>query len=154
MTWKHLRENNYLCFLGITFFFIGLIDIMHMLSFKGMGIFKGDRGFRFDKLSAAAGKKKLLSSAEETLVRRGPQTRLAGQGTLPFDSGDVEDQNALIFTETFKGKGKKHRDQDEDPAGHRPPNRRAAAQVRADHRRRKGATAKRRQLLRDCSGRR
>lgn len=41
MTWKHLRENNYLCFLGITFFFIGLMDIMHMLSFKGMGIFKG-----------------------------------------------------------------------------------------------------------------
>ena len=63
----------------------------------------GDRGFRFDKLSAATGKKKLLSSAEETLVEEA--RKLGWQGkTLPFDSGDVEDQNALIFTESFKGK--------------------------------------------------
>lgn len=63
----------------------------------------GDRGFRFDKLSAATGKKKLLSSTEEALVEEA--RKLGWQGkTLPFDSGDVEDQNALIFTESFKGK--------------------------------------------------
>ena len=63
----------------------------------------GEHGFRFDKLTAATGKKKLLSSAEEALVEEA--RKLGWQGkTLPFDSGDVEDQNALIFTETFKGK--------------------------------------------------
>jgi len=30
--------------------------------------------------------------------------RLGWQGkALPFDEGDIEDQNALVFVETFKG---------------------------------------------------
>ena len=63
----------------------------------------GDQDFRFDKLTTSRGKKKLLSSAEEDLVE--DARKLGWQGkTLPFDSGDVEDQNALIFTETFKRK--------------------------------------------------
>lgn len=38
--WSHLEKNNYLSFLGIAFFFVGLIDLMHMLCFKGMQIFR------------------------------------------------------------------------------------------------------------------
>ena len=37
--WQHLENNNYLCFLGIAFFFTGLIDVLHLLAFTGMSIF-------------------------------------------------------------------------------------------------------------------
>ncbi|WP_378955250.1 MASE3 domain-containing protein [Pelosinus sp. sgz500959] len=39
--WKQLDNNNYLSFLGIAFFFIGLTDTLHMLAYKGMPIFYG-----------------------------------------------------------------------------------------------------------------
>jgi|GEM_PF-1201933 len=38
--WSQLH-NNYLCFLGIAFFFVGTIDLIHMLTYKGMQIFSG-----------------------------------------------------------------------------------------------------------------
>lgn len=37
--WKHLEHNNYISFLGIAFFFIGFIDLIHTLAYKGMPIF-------------------------------------------------------------------------------------------------------------------
>ncbi len=61
------------------------------------------KGFRFSSLQSKPGIKKLLKQADEKIID--DAGKLGWQGkTLPFDSGDVEDQNALIFTETFKGK--------------------------------------------------
>jgi len=37
--WRYLVDNNCLCFLGITFFFVGVIDGVHMLGYGGMGVF-------------------------------------------------------------------------------------------------------------------
>jgi len=34
-------DNNYLLFLGIGYFFVGLVDTIHTLSYKGMGVFPG-----------------------------------------------------------------------------------------------------------------
>jgi len=34
-------DNNYLMFIGIAYLFIGLLDMVHMLSYKGMGVFQG-----------------------------------------------------------------------------------------------------------------
>lgn len=34
-------ENNYLLFLGIAYLFVGSIDLLHTLSYKGMGVFPG-----------------------------------------------------------------------------------------------------------------
>lgn len=39
--WRNLENNNYICFLGIAFFFNGVIDLLHMLAYEGMPIFKG-----------------------------------------------------------------------------------------------------------------
>jgi len=36
---RHYLGNNYLHFLGIGFFFIGSIDLVHTLAYKGMGVF-------------------------------------------------------------------------------------------------------------------
>lgn len=38
--WRYLENNNYLRFLGIAFFFNGFIDLVHMLAYQGMPIFK------------------------------------------------------------------------------------------------------------------
>lgn len=37
--WQNLENNNYICFLGVAFFFNGLIDLLHMMSYQGMPIF-------------------------------------------------------------------------------------------------------------------
>jgi len=36
---RHIIDNNYLIFLGIAYLFIGFIDIIHTLSYAGMGAF-------------------------------------------------------------------------------------------------------------------
>ncbi|MEI8130885.1 MAG: GGDEF domain-containing protein [Leptolinea sp.] len=36
---KHHIENDYLLFLGIVFLFIGSLDLIHTLAYKGMGVF-------------------------------------------------------------------------------------------------------------------
>ena len=43
ITWNSRRflDNNYMLFLGISFLFITIIDGLHMLSYKGMGVFQG-----------------------------------------------------------------------------------------------------------------
>ena len=38
---RHLTTNNYVLFLSIAFLFAGLIDFVHALAYKGMGIFGG-----------------------------------------------------------------------------------------------------------------
>jgi PAS domain S-box-containing protein len=38
---RHLTKNNYVLFLSIAFLFAGLIDFVHTLTYKGMGIFRG-----------------------------------------------------------------------------------------------------------------
>jgi diguanylate cyclase (GGDEF)-like protein/PAS domain S-box-containing protein len=38
---RQLTRNNYVLFLGIAFLFAGLIDFVHTLAYKGMGIFRG-----------------------------------------------------------------------------------------------------------------
>lgn len=38
---RHVLENNYLLCLGIAYLFIGLLDLVHTLAYKGMGVFIG-----------------------------------------------------------------------------------------------------------------
>ena len=43
VAWNSRRflDNNYLLFLGVAYLFIGGIDLIHTLAYKGMGIFQG-----------------------------------------------------------------------------------------------------------------
>lgn len=38
---RHFHENNYLLFIGIAYLFVGSIDLVHTLAYKGMGVFRG-----------------------------------------------------------------------------------------------------------------
>jgi len=38
---RRLQVNNYVLFIGISFLFITIIDILHTLAYKGMGVFPG-----------------------------------------------------------------------------------------------------------------
>ena len=44
ITWHSRRflDNNYLLFLGIAYLFVGAIDVVHTLAYKGMGVFQGN----------------------------------------------------------------------------------------------------------------
>jgi putative nucleotidyltransferase with HDIG domain len=39
---RHFLTNNYLLFLGLSSPFVGLFDLLHMLAYKGMGVFQGN----------------------------------------------------------------------------------------------------------------
>ena len=43
ITWNSRRflDNNYLLFIGIVFLFVGGLDLIHTLAYKGMGVFQG-----------------------------------------------------------------------------------------------------------------
>jgi PAS domain S-box-containing protein len=43
LAWKTQRfmDNGYLLFIGVAFLFVGLIDLIHTLAYKGMGVFPG-----------------------------------------------------------------------------------------------------------------
>ena len=43
VVWNSRRflDNNYLLFLGIAYLFVGAIDAVHTLAYKGMGVFRG-----------------------------------------------------------------------------------------------------------------
>jgi len=43
VTWsgRRLLRNNYLCVLGVASLFLGFFDLLHMLAYKGMGVFPG-----------------------------------------------------------------------------------------------------------------
>jgi len=38
---RHIINNNYLLFLGIAYLFVGTVDFIHTLAYKGMGVFLG-----------------------------------------------------------------------------------------------------------------
>ena len=38
---RHLTKNNYILFLSIALLFAGIVDFVHTLAFRGMGIFRG-----------------------------------------------------------------------------------------------------------------
>jgi signal transduction histidine kinase len=38
---RRFMENNYLLFLGIAYLFVGILDLVHALAYKGMGVFPG-----------------------------------------------------------------------------------------------------------------
>ena len=40
---RRLLANNYLLFLGISYLFVGGIDLLHTLAYKGMGVFPASR---------------------------------------------------------------------------------------------------------------
>ena len=42
VAWNSRRflDNNYLLFIGITYLFIGGLDLVHTLAYKGMGVFQ------------------------------------------------------------------------------------------------------------------
>jgi class 3 adenylate cyclase len=44
LAWNSRRiiDNNYLLFVGIAYLFIGGMDLVHTLAYKGMGVFEGD----------------------------------------------------------------------------------------------------------------
>lgn len=39
---RKIIDNNYLLFVGIAYLFIGCMDLVHTLAYKGMGVFEGD----------------------------------------------------------------------------------------------------------------
>lgn len=39
---RHFLNNGYLLLIGIAYLFVGTLDTLHMLSYKGMGVFPGD----------------------------------------------------------------------------------------------------------------
>lgn len=43
IAWNSRRflDNNYLLFIGIAYLFVGILDLLHTLSYKGMGVFPG-----------------------------------------------------------------------------------------------------------------
>ena len=38
---RRFMDNNYLLFLGIAYLFVGGVDLIHTLAYRGMGIFTG-----------------------------------------------------------------------------------------------------------------
>ena len=63
----------------------------------------GKKGFRFDDAVAAIPKKGRLGPVEEKILA--DVRTLGWQGkVLPIDEEDIEDQNALVFVESFHGK--------------------------------------------------
>lgn len=38
---RRFTKNNYLLFIGMSFLFVGILDIFHILTYKGMGVFPG-----------------------------------------------------------------------------------------------------------------
>ncbi len=61
----------------------------------------GQKGFRFDDIATVA--KGRLGPAEEALLRDVEDLGWQGK-VLPFDEGDIEDQNALVWVESLDGK--------------------------------------------------
>ena len=39
---RKFLDNNYLLFIGIGYLFVGGVDLLHTLAYKGMGVFQGD----------------------------------------------------------------------------------------------------------------
>ncbi len=72
--------------------------------FEGFyGDILGDRSFTFERVATPKGKGKRFSAGQERILAEAEVLGWQGK-TLPVDLDDIEDQNALVFTETFQGK--------------------------------------------------
>jgi|GEM_PF-3507571 len=56
LVWKsrHIVDNNYLVFIGVTFVFIAILDFLHTLAYQGVGIFPNGGGALSTQLWIAA----------------------------------------------------------------------------------------------------
>ncbi|NWF94078.1 MAG: PAS domain-containing protein [Syntrophaceae bacterium] len=56
IAWNARRffDNNYLLLIGIAYLFVGALDLIHTLAYKGMGVFKGDEANLATQLWIAA----------------------------------------------------------------------------------------------------
>jgi PAS domain S-box-containing protein len=72
---RHIIDNTYLLFLGIAYPFVGTVDLVHTISYRGMGIFPGDTANLATQLWIAARYLQAVSLlAAALLVRRRPRT--------------------------------------------------------------------------------
>ncbi|MCF7973931.1 MAG: hypothetical protein K9N55_08955 [Phycisphaerae bacterium] len=67
---RHFIQNNYMLFLGMAYFFVGGLDLLHVLAFPGMGIFSGDDPNLATQLWVAARYFESLSLVLATLFLR------------------------------------------------------------------------------------
>ncbi len=51
---RRVLQNHYLLFIGIAYFFVACLDLLHMLAYKGMGVFAVDDGNAATQLWLAA----------------------------------------------------------------------------------------------------
>lgn len=100
-------SNNYLTLLGMGYGFIAIIDLIHTLAYKGMGVFAGDSANLPTQLWIAA---RYLQAATllaaPLILKRGVSHRVITGGYVAAVSGIL----ALIFTDRFpdcfiEGKG-------------------------------------------------
>lgn len=125
VTLQHIQEvekvsdNDYLALLrpyaegrfkgdqaGLKHFYDQALERKHNLrrDFEGYyGDILGDKKFSFQQLGAATGKNKRISAAQERILQEAEALGWQGK-TLPIDFDDIEDQNALVFNETYQGK--------------------------------------------------
>lgn len=93
--------------IGLRHFYDQALARKHNLRRDFEGYYGGvldDRRFKFDKVMVAPlAKTKRFSAAEEAILREAEALGWQGK-TLPIDMDDIEDQNALVFTETHEGK--------------------------------------------------
>ena len=78
---RQFLENNYLLFIGIAYLFVGGLDLLHTLAYKGMGVFQGDSANLATQLWLAARYMESLSLLVAPLVLdRKLKSRFVGIG--------------------------------------------------------------------------
>jgi signal transduction histidine kinase len=78
---RQFLENNYLLFIGIAYLFVGGLDLLHTLAYKGMGVFQGDSANLATQLWLAARYVESLSLLVAPLVLgRKLKSRFVGIG--------------------------------------------------------------------------
>ena len=65
---RQFLKNNYLLFIGIAYLFVGGLDLLHTLAYKGMGVFQGDSANLATQLWLAARYMESLSLLVAPLV--------------------------------------------------------------------------------------
>lgn len=91
---------------GLKHFYDQALARKHNLrrDFEGFyGDILGDKEFSFQRVAAPVGKIKRISAGQERILQEAEALGWQGK-TLPIDFDDIEDQNALVFTESYQGK--------------------------------------------------
>ena len=91
---------------GLKHFYDQALARKHNLrrDFEGFyGDILGDKEFSFQRLAVPAGKIKRISAGQERILQEAEALGWQGK-TLPIDFDDIEDQNALVFTEIYHDK--------------------------------------------------